>query len=288
MVQCGIGDDICAMPAVASLDGPVTIYTHHPELWAALNVTAVKVEGDNITCSNGEYLDPLWDNQHLPIFERIFKLNNWGGWEDDEQGFNSRPRFEQLAEILQVELKPFDFSILSPVENKGYILLAVESNEHWRSLPRARNVLDALKREGEKVIWLTEYPNSRREALQCKTWQELLTTVANAKRVIAVDNGIAHIAAALGKPLTILGGMTKIGDIFSQYGNPFDGIQASFNECDSPCYRNPSRGFGRGLRGKCCARYDSPQCMESIQPAEIIELTLGITPSNDFAEEVST
>ncbi len=273
MVQCGIGDDICAMPAVASLKGLITIYTHHPDLWAALNVTVVTVKADNMTCSNGEYLLPDWDNAHLTKFERIFKLNNWGGWEDDEQGFNSRPRFEQLADLLEVKLKPFDFKAALNVQNseqKDYTLLAVESNEHWRSLPSARDTLNALRLTGEKVVWLTEFPNSRPEARRCKTWAELLETVASARRVIAVDNGIAHIAAALGKPLTILGGMTNVRDIFSQYGNPFETIQAPFDECQSPCYRNPLRGFGRGLRGKCCGVYDSPRCMESITPHEIL------------------
>jgi hypothetical protein len=276
------------MPAVASLEGPVTIYTHHPDIWSALNVTVVTVSGDNITCSNGEYLDPLWDEVHLPKFERIFKLNNWGGWEDDEQGFSSTARFKQLAKLLEVELKPFDFSLLgAAITDDGYTLLATESSEHWRSLPRARNVLDALRAAGEQVVWLTEYPNSRREALRCKTWAELLDTVARARRVISVDSGIAHIAAALGKPLTIVGGMTNVRDIFSQYKNPFDVLQSPFDECKSPCYRNPSRGFGAGFRGKCCGRYESAQCMDSIQPGQIIELALRTVPQNANLRQVS-
>lgn len=276
MVACGIGDDLSALPAVSVLasDHDVTVYVRefHRELWSALPVHVVTVAPDRTQCDNGELLDMAWDAMACKKFERIYKLSNWAGWEDDERGSTDAARFDQFANIIGVAApNTFSFhSVLKPLPLPGdsYTVIAGESAEHWRSLgeEQSESLYAELSQHGHVVRVGDKH-------VTCGSWHGLVSLIFNAERVIAVDTGIAHLAAALGKPLLVLGGFTDVRDVFAQYirYNPrewtFEAVQGTWGECLSPCYRMPERGF---LHRRCCGRYSEPKCIANITTEEIL------------------
>lgn len=292
---CGIGDDIAALPVVAKLaeSYAVTVYTPHPDLWRGINVKiiSVKVTGveagygrfaKSFYCENGEYLDMLWDANNLPKYETIYKLTAWGCEEDNEFSGARRSRFEQLAELLDTDyIRDFDYArALNAKKNPvlgSYILMSVESHEAMRTLSdeQARELYDGLNQRS-RVVWLSEEPGSNRK--HCATHAELIELVYNATEVIGTDNGVMHIACALGKRSTIIGGMTDVRSIFEPYNAPLKAMQTTHDECISPCYRLPQNGF---LNNKCCGSHDEPQCLRSVSGDAIISVM-------DFQESLLT
>lgn len=279
----GIGDDIAALPVVAELarKKSVTVYTTHPELWRGVSGAVVAVAGDEMTCDNGEFLGMWWDDEHRNKFELIYKLSGWGCWEDNEFAKHSRTRFEQLAEILGCEVpESFDYksALLACMRfafAKPYTVLAPQSHGVMRSLPLERGTeLYEQAVNFENTLLLADGSYGDERELRCVSLRELIDVVYNAERVIGIDNGIAHIAAALGRPLTVIAGMTDANNIFSQYEkfNPnweFQFIQQPGHECESPCYGMKARGFSNQL---CCGSYALPKCMESVNTGEVVSL----------------
>lgn len=285
--ECGIGDDVNALPVVASLaeENDVTVYTVHPELWRGINVNVIGVTGNQVVgfvSEYGELLDMLWDGANLSKYETIYKLTSWGVWEDNEIGGSIRPRFDQLAEILGVGfvlnlIQNFDYAAALNARKieveKPYVVLSVESHEPMRTLPDDKAFelyVDLLN--CSDVVWLTEgSPDKRRN--RCSSLAELIHLVYNAERVIGIDNGVAHIAAALRKPLTLIGGMTDVRKIFEQYQTPINYIQtAHAAECPRTCYRLPSNGF---TKNKCCGSYDAPKCLGSTDVGRVVSIAYG-------------
>lgn len=279
---CGLGDDITALPVIAELakTKDVTVYTVHPGLWQSLNVHVIGVTvtgveaGPNVIakefrCDTGEYLDMYWEGNNLPKYETIYKLGAWGVWEDNAIGGSHRPRFEQLAELLDVSVpESFDYvAALKPnVTSDSYILMNVESRELMRSLTDTQALeLYELLSEDSRVVWLSETSGDPR--VRCNTAQELIDLVYNAKHVVGIDNGVMHLACAFKKPVTIAGGMTDVRLIFEQYKTPLSVIQTSHNECISPCYRLPQNGFTNKL---CCGKYERPACLGSLNVSSLL------------------
>lgn len=294
--ECGIGDDVNALPVVASLaeENDVTVYTVHPELWRGIDVNVIGVTGNQVVgfaSEYGELLDILWDGANLPKYETIYKLTSWGVWEDNEIGGSIRPRFDQLAEILGVECSHkyawgarghnpiFDYAAALNARKidveKPYVVLSVESHEPMRTLPddKAFELYVDLLNYSD-VIWLTEGSPQKRRT-RCSSLAELIHLVYNAERVVGIDNGIAHIAAALRKPLTLIGGMTDVRKIFEQYQTPINYIQTAYTaECPRACYRLPSNGF---TKNKCCGSHDAPKCLGSTDVGRVVSIAYGDT-----------
>ncbi len=288
----GIGDDVCALPAVSALakENAVTVYTLHPDLWRGIGVTVVGVASDSETCDNGEYLDLLWDEQHLPLFEKIYKLSRWAIWEENHLGFHLRSRFEVLAEILGVELpaefdfwaalnapRPHPLQRVAKEHQNNYTLLSIESNTVFRSVPEsvAVEMYEGLSHY-EPVTWIGQQIYFANKNIQaCSDIPSLVKLIAEATRIVGIDNGVMHLACALGKPATIMGGLTDVRALFSQYerynsGWTFESVQMPYTECDSPCYHLSERGF---KDQKCCGEYDTPKCMDAIDANQIVELS---------------
>ena len=276
----GIGDAINALPIVSEFakGRAVTVYTQYPELWERVGVTVkgVKPAGESGTCEwteTGELTDYLWEQKQLPKYETIYRLNGWGAWDDFTNGATLHSRYSQLASYLECKIPDeFDYAIaLNPTDTpseKGYTLFSPDSNSADRTLPeeKALELYESLSKKYE-VIWI---PKLRK----AENIRELVDLVWNADRVVGIDNGVAHIAAALGVPAVLIGGMTSIRGIFSQYlycnpGWQLRAIQQPGPECKSPCYRQADRGY---TDQKCCGRFDLPQCMQSVSAQHIIQL----------------
>ena len=292
MVQMGLGDDICALPAVVQLarEKDVTVYTRafHKPLWESIGVNVVGVAGDEMTCDNREILTPAWDAEHLSDYETIYKISTVP-WDEDVFACSGRGRIEQFAERIEttfVMKSGFFRTVLRPrtISSERYTLFAPQSDNPWRGLPE-KQAHEIREKISGTVVQLGE------GHVKCSTYSELVDLVWNADRIISVDNGIAHIAAALGKRLTILGGMTDVRQIFGQYeawnpGWTFQTVQGAGAECLAPCHMQPTHGF---LDGKCCGLYAAPKCLEQIDTASIVSASqcASVTPTNEFTPQGS-
>lgn len=276
----GIGDAINALPVVAEFakNKDVTVYTQFPELWERIGVAVegVRPAGESGTCEwteSGELTDHLWERKEFPKYEVTYRLNGWGAWDDFTNGATILSRFQQLASYLGCKV-PFEFDYVAALDpqdenqEKGYTLFSPDSNSMERTLPEARalELYDALSKKYE-VLWI---PKLRK----AENIRELVNLVWNADRLIGIDNGVAHIAGALGVPAILIGGMTNVRSIFSQYlfYNPswnLRAIQQPGHGCKSPCYRQAQRGF---TNQKCCGTSIIPLCMNSLNVSHVTQL----------------
>lgn len=276
MVECGIGDDIHAMPTVHQMvqDGyDVTVYgqSFNRPIWGSLGVTFRVPQEKELG---------LWFRyQNMHTYGRVIGLNQWGIWEERERGFISTDRMQQFAEYVDGSL-PKEFSwieALKPNASEGeYILFAPESAEKWRSLPhhKAYELYWNLCAKHANIIWLTSKPSvTHPERRVCSTFEELRDLVFNAERVVSVENGISNLAAALNVPLTVMCGPTgpeHILDQFTRYIPDFTFdvvLGANPGICRMPCYRSEKNGMevvriDNKLERMCCGKYDTPFCME--------------------------
>lgn len=288
LVALGIGDDISALPVIAELakTHAVTVYTCHAELWRGIAVDVMSVlgttDGYTVTyrCEDGTYLDLSWDAVALRQFETIYKLSDWCVWSAFE-GNTPEVLFKELADLIGVEWSGQQFDYVAALGarkidvEKPYAILSVESNEPWRTVPEDKAFelyVDLLNYSD--VVWLTSKKPDKRKT-RCPSLMELIHLIYNAERVIGIDNGVAHIAAAFRKSVTLIGGPTDIRKIFGQYEAPLNIIQMSgHGECSSPCYRLPSNGF---TNQKCCGSYDSPKCLEGVRAGEVVQIAYDAT-----------
>jgi len=241
----GIGDVIHAMPVVWQMiqDGYRVTVNCRPfvnYLWESI--------GAKVT----NFREPLgldWDELHGDEYGSLFQPREWN------YAFEDMNRFDSFAQEIGMPV-PRSFSwidILKPGKTAAeYVLFAPESTETNRSIPRARKVYKSLTNavwlsQGSRLVSLKEWrkmeriaPNAlahktgiqseaelieRREAealalrdtVTCGTAQELLSLVWNAECVVSAENGVAAIAAAFGKPLTVYCGVTGAENTIGQF-----------------------------------------------------------------------
>ena len=298
IINEGFGGCIQSLPVVWQMvqDGiPVTVVTPTAmkELWECSGAT-VRVEKPDIA----------WVAQEKKNYEKIIRLSSWSSWECDKLGGHVRDTVEQFAELVGGRVpESFSFTeVLGITPYPGnYTLFASESNEPWRTLPDSVAHELYAQIEGEKV-WLTSGPKpmpyemfvlagnrtlvkrameAYNEAEEHRvrgrvkySWRELLEAVAGAGDIITVENGVASLAAALGKRFTVICGMTSPEHILTQFRrwNPsleFQTVRGESHECKLPCYRSPERGF---IDRKCCGYSSSPLCLENLDIAKVLTL----------------
>ncbi len=115
--------------------------------------------------------------------------------------------------------------------------------------PGDRHVLDSLG----------PLPASTRDLIGKTNITELIGIIASAQEVIATDTGPAHMAAAVGTPVTVLIGPTNARRT-APYATPENRIQIiSANLPCSPCYHSPS-----------IDNCNKNHCMIQIHPEDIL------------------
>lgn len=309
----GLGDDLCAMPALSTTD--VTIFTDLD--------TPFKRSAREVTFQNAEVYDIKnvfmnhWrkDGKIIDLtkeFAVIYDMNEWSVWETNEYGFNLRTPIQLFAHLIGAELpKSFDWhKYLNPEQTKSYVLFAPDSSGLFRRMAhqyitylwlklRYKDVLMFGVKESffkktdrfrfhEYVNWgfghkffrwynkavcklqvkfydaLYYHLDSQKQHV--KTFPELVSLIASAKAVVAGDNGIMNIAAALGAPLVPVFGMTD-EMIVRQFDtdNHLVVTQRKQAGCDKPCNRK-----GRFYKDKCLGIFKTALCMKKVKPSHVM------------------
>lgn len=267
----GLGDAIHATPAISVLAQSQSVTVIIPalqhEYWQYLADEYGVVLRD---CS--EPIDFVWLEQAKLEFAEIYSLFDWCTWEMRNDGPLTTDTIGQFAGLIGVEL-PEEFSWaelfgITESATGGYVLTSFLSNETWRTYSRASEANGEL-RNGLSVESLGP------EQLP---FAELVNLVHNARCVVAVDNGILALATALGKPTVSLWSVTEPEHIVNQFERflPVTGeaIQGpTYGACESPCYRQKSRGFDRDAKENkyCCGEHTVAWCLHHITPKDILK-----------------
>lgn len=278
--QCGIGDDVHALPSVMSLlrDEDVTIYCRPfaVDFWRPSGAKIFSVEPSGLwnTAVCGDIREPLdlsWLSEHKESFARIFSLGNWSCWDTDEVGYSRKSMLDYIGEILGVEpLKDFSyldyFGLNADREIDYDILFVPYSTERWRTIPAsyAKELYDMMNAEYDVVRML--------EPKECETFADFLTAIHSAGVVVSVENGVLNLAAAIGAPTVGLHGCTDPAhtvDALTIFGGviPSFSVRGKSDECDLPCWRRPDKGL---RNGRCCGKYDEARCMREIDPSKFM------------------
>lgn len=274
----GLGDHLCSLPVIYDLIDrgfKLTIYCDrffyplYEELGIDLHDPSEMYRG---------FED---DNAHK--FGCIYSLFEWsldnevatGGYPDIDRTTlfasffdNVAPDIKRPAEFdyrwaLDTQVKPADYVVYAPH--------AHEKEGMYRTFPYDLN-LDLLLRTKHNVRWLSNRDNNHTEKFG--TLRELIECVAGARAVLAVDNGIMHLAMALGVPCFALFGYTNehtITEPYTQY-TPL-GMRSVLrtrpsdddaHRCIRPCNGHRAKGFRQN--NKCM---DSADCMAEFDPHQV-------------------
>ena len=112
-----------------------------------------------------------------------------------------------------------------------------------------------------------------KERVKCESLQELIDFVSNAERIISAENGVANLAGALGKPLTVICGPTEPTHILGQYKRylpewDYTMIQGKQpTGCQLPCWRREDRGMFAppGADSELCCGYSATAlCLQEL------------------------
>lgn len=265
LVTCGeaYGNLVMATPAIAAAAqlccGPVDVLLTHGPLdmgellrgWDAVR-TVARTAHELPESRYDVLVSTRWANGAAVAADRV---GNWN---------RSLPRFDtHEVEVNMTAVRAVGFAGATPAPNvehdeplsRGYVVLANgyrHSDRGWarKAWPRMGDLAKALLRQGRRIVVL----GSREDY---ETWmagfdarlgtQDIrgaATIIAGAAVVVAVDNGLGHIAAAVGTPLVSIFGGT------SERKNLPVGDNVHLVTADVPC--RPCQG---GPEWGACAEY---------------------------------
>ena len=305
--ESGIGDDLHAMPAVSWLcdngyDVTVIGTPFTRECWESCGAKFLNVFDVGMS--------------KMMEFGRYYILNQWSVWEEMRLGYSPMPRFNQFAELVHAEL-PEKFSWLERLEPwnskhemtweldykdvrkmKPYIVFSPAATSRWRMFPKWKSLwlFLCLRHKYHKVLWVESKTKARggwnkiksipfelamklcfAKRYKCFSFREMMYLVYHSDRVVGVDSGITNLAAAFGKPVIGIFGITDGEVIMSQFKRYVAGemnvIQGKGIEdrCKSPCWEFPENGFTDEL---CCGQYKEAACLKGIKIENILSIAL--------------
>lgn len=272
----GLGDHIASLPVIYDLverGYKLTIFTNpfYHSLYEKLGIDL----HDESELYRG------WEEENVQNYGCIYDLFQWsldnevatGGYPDVDRTTlfasffdNVLPNIERPAafdyrKALEVEVSPQGYIVYAPH--------AIEEQGMYRTFPYDLNLHMLLLRKHE-VRWLSNRLNNYTERFE--TLRELVEVVAGAMGVLAVDNGIMHLAMALGVPCFALFGYTNEHTITEPYQHYTpNGMRTVMrtvprdSECERPCNGHFAKGFHSD--GKKCM--ESADCMAEFDPHQI-------------------
>lgn len=265
------------------------------------------IEGSAFIGSNFEGKREVFELKNR--YEVIYTLNSWSTWESYEVGECKRTPMQLLADLVGVKLpETFDYlKYLKPsYSTEEYIVFAPESVNRYRRISNEKKKYRALVKEygnvkllgkaeidisGKYLVhfakglkskyikakfnlhnaWLRfSYKSFDSHKTICKTFEELVSLIYNAKLIVTADNGIMNISRALGKPVVAEFGFSSAKFLAGQYekytDSPYKTIQGSYKGC-SICNGKGYRGFEKDI---CLGKYERAKCMDSITVDELL------------------
>lgn len=248
---CGLGDHIQSLPVIYELvkTQKVTIYAN--EFYRKLYERA-GCEFFNQTKIYYGCTEDLAEN-----FAVVYSMIEWSIDEDSYTGGNAKTdRTSLFASYFGLERpKEFDYvkALNAKKRKESKTIYAPESSSSFRQFPRSEQLYHKLKEEYPNLVWLGSKSSKQ---LYEKDFQALVNMVYSADAVFSVDNGIMHLASALGTPVFAVFGGTDEKVVCEPYEvyKP-DGKRLYFranpstNECQAPCSHHSNRGFW--VNGKC-------------------------------------
>jgi hypothetical protein len=268
----GLGDHIASLPVIYELSRrgyKITIYTSRS--WFPL------YEGLGIVCREAGDIYMGWADEHLSEFETIYSLFEWSL--DNEAATHGNPNTDRtslFASFFGIE-RPAEFNYRyalsafpTPQDYIVYAPHAIEPEGMYRGYPYALQ-LGLLLADAHKTKWLAGYESNY--TVKCNSLQEIVDLVRGAKACLTVDNGIMHLAMALGVPCFALFGKTDEHTITEPYRfyNPH-ALRAVLRRrpvdasCVRPCNGFPEKGFRQN--NKCMT---GAECMEEFSSQEILD-----------------
>jgi hypothetical protein len=229
----GIGDNVCMIPAIAELakTKKVTLYTERPEMFAALPIETVRLNKHKGTCEDGRVLDPTWDEIELDNCETLYKIDGDLIWRWPASFRDVSPQM-RMALALGVSIPDgFDYAAALGATKKpwsGVRIFAPKSTDVKRSMPDA--VANAMQHALPK-----SYLRISGGGWFAPSIQELIDVIYSAEHVLSVDTGIAHIAAALKIPLTVVGAYSDAVGYYSHYEGSIKVIQKACRKGSCEC-----------------------------------------------------
>lgn len=266
----GIGDEICAMPG----------------LWQK------KQDGFDITIYGRTFMKPVFDRMGIALLDGADIYQQPGTIELLQEKYGviyscsllcteheiltggavTKTRFEQFAERIETALPDeFDFcKWLLPERGeaeKEIVLFAPYSTHRPRSYSEVEKAFTCLSDAYEtEFIGLLMQP--------ALPFEGLMQKIYDARLVVSIDNGILHLALALGAPVLALLGGSDEWSIVRQYGKYRSmgdvhvlRSQIRNSECERPCSFQKARGFD--VNHKCTKPGSFADCLNEILPEDI-------------------
>lgn len=269
----GLGDHVQSLPVIYDLierGYSLTVYAH--EFFRSLYERA--------GCEFHNELDLIPSNDLLPHYGAVYSMIEWSFDEHlATHGQSTVDHTSLFASYFGLKRPAaFDFrkalgaSIDHTLRDLHTIVYAPQSSFSYRNLPKEEQIYHLLKKEYSEVIWMG-VPELK-ERRNIKDFKTLVDVIYNADAVLTVDNGIMHLACALGVPMFGVFGGTGEDVLCEPYDfylpdntdkRKYFRAYPPSGECQLPCWWQEERGFR--VAGKC---QESADCMTAIEKNDML------------------
>jgi hypothetical protein len=269
-LENGLGDAICMLPALWQKIQDGFDVTYYGRDFTFLKKLGIEIHGEDVSGVLGT-IEKL--QKEFGVIYGFGKQFSSLRHEGITGGVVLQTRFEQFAECLETTVpKEFDFKQFFEITEgeKKEIVISLYSNSRSRRY--------ALELDVNNEFWgaynegCIDYPPKFIGQFMQEPEKDLVNTIYNAKAVVTIDNGVLHLAMALGVPTVALFGGSDEWSIVHQYRRfgmmKYRVVRSDFRdkECQRPCSFQKERGYQ--VNGKCGVLSD---CLHEITAERILE-----------------
>jgi ADP-heptose:LPS heptosyltransferase len=254
----GLGDHVQSLPVIYELiknGKEITVYAS--EFFRPLYEKA--------GCEFHPHNELMLTKDLLPNFGEVYSMIEWGIDDDIASHGTSRiDRTSLFASFFGID-RPLQFDFITALgahrddklRDLNTVIYAPESSSSARTLNRQEQIYYKLKAQYSDTLWLGGI--QCKEKIHIPDIGTLIDLIYNAKAIFTVDNGIVHIAYALGVPTMGVFGPTDENVICEPYNfyvpdaihlrTYYRALPKASNECNAPCSFQRERGYFKA--GKC-------------------------------------